>query len=378
MSDSKQRHIKFNNKHLKDFSTELHKKVRNYFEENQLSPYADLSMICKSIIMLILFTGPYIIMVSAHLQMVEMMLLAVVAGVGKAGIGFNIAHDACHSAYSKHPWVNRILGLSFNMIGMSDYTWKIMHNIYHHTYTNIWEKDEALKETSAMRFSPDAPKILMHRYQHIYALPAYSLYTLSWLFAYDFEKLARYNGNGSNDEGIKHPKKELLILFTSKIMYLTVALIIPIFALQMNAFVVIICFVLMHLVAGLLTTIVAQPAHLIQETVHITPDDDGQIGHSWMMHEMITTTNYGMDNKFLTWYTGGLNYQIEHHLFPKICSIHYSALSPIVRDLAYHYSIPYHIQPGLWSALKAHLSMLKILGREEYSPKKNAYARKIN
>ena len=369
MENNHSHNIQFNNKHLKDFSTELHKRVRSYFEENQLSKYADSGMVLKSVLMLALFIGPYILMISTSMDWINMILLSIVAGIGKAGIGFNIAHDACHNAYSSNSKVNRILGLSFNLVGMSDYTWKIMHNLFHHTYTNVWEKDEALKETTAIRFSPDAPLKSMHRFQHLYAIPAYSMYTLSWLFAYDFDKLIRYNGYGSPDPMVKHPKSQLAIVIISKMIYLTVALIIPIYVIGLSISVVLSCFLVMHLIAGLLTTIVAQPAHLVEETVHIRPDENGNIEHSWLLHEMITTTNYGMKNKFLTWFTGGLNFQIEHHLFPGICSIHYEALSEIVQPLAKKYNIPYHVQPGLFTALAAHLSMLRLLGRNEYHSK---------
>lgn len=320
-------------------------------------------MWAKAALMFLLFVGPYILMISFHFEFYQLLLLSVIAGVGMAGIGFNIAHDACHNAFSKNPAVNRILGLGFNLIGMSDYIWKITHNVFHHTYTNVYEKDEALKESNAFRFSPDAPHRPILRFQHLYALPSYSLYTLTWLFLYDFEKLLKYNGYGSADPADKHPLSEILILISSKLIYLFVALIIPIFFTGLNVWTVIICFLVMHLVAGTLTTTFAQPAHIVESTVHITPDDDGNIEHNWMVHEMMTTTNYGTKNKFITWFTGGLNFQIEHHLFPKVCSVHYESIAPIVKGAALKYGIPYNEIGSHRVAVLEHLKMLKELGR---------------
>lgn len=366
MKNKNSQNIHFNNKELKDFSVELHQRVRAYFEEKNLSQYGDGAFALKSIIMLTLFLAPYFMIIFTKPGIYMVLLLAILAGIGKAGIGFNIAHDACHGSYSRHKEVNRILGLSFNLIGMSDYVWKIMHNVYHHTYTNIYDKDEALKETPAMRFSPDALYTPIHKYQHIYALPAYSLYTLMWFLFYDFNRLLRYNGNGSLDPSSKHPVYEILILFCSKIIYAFVALIIPIFVIGMSASLVISAFVVMHVVAGLLTTSLAQPAHLVEDTPHFQTNESGNIEHSWLRHEIMTTTNFGINNRFLTWFSGGLNFQIEHHLFPGICSVHYESLSPIVQELTAKYDLPYHVQPGLFSAMKAHLIMLKKLGNKNY------------
>jgi linoleoyl-CoA desaturase len=84
---------------------------------------------------------------------------------------------------------------------------------------------------------------------------------------------------------------------------------------------------------------------------------------AWLVHEVKTTANFARSNPVLCWYVGGLNFQIEHHLFPRICSIHYPAISPIVEEVAKKYDIPYHHHPTLGQAVRSHLRMLKQLGQ---------------
>jgi linoleoyl-CoA desaturase len=119
----------------------------------------------------------------------------------------------------------------------------------------------------------------------------------------------------------------------------------------------------MHLVAGGILGIVFQLAHVVEDTTHPEPDQAGRMSAAWMVHEMETTSNFGRYNRLLNWYVGGLNFQIEHHLFPKVCSIHYPAISEIVKATAAEHGIVYNEHATLRDAVRSHYRMLERLGR---------------
>jgi linoleoyl-CoA desaturase len=121
----------------------------------------------------------------------------------------------------------------------------------------------------------------------------------------------------------------------------------------------------MHLTAGTILGVVFQLAHVVEGTEYPLPDANGNMEQAWLYHEMATTANFAQRNKVLSWYIGGLNYQVEHHLFPQVCSIHYPKICGIVRETAEKYGVPYNNFPTLRDAMRSHYHMLKQLGRSE-------------
>jgi linoleoyl-CoA desaturase len=92
------------------------------------------------------------------------------------------------------------------------------------------------------------------------------------------------------------------------------------------------------------------------------PNEKGEIENEWAIHQMQTTADFGHDNKLLTWYAGGLTHQIEHHVFPDICHIHYPKIAHIVKQTAEEFGVPYNYNTGYFSALRSHIKMLKKFG----------------
>jgi linoleoyl-CoA desaturase len=124
----------------------------------------------------------------------------------------------------------------------------------------------------------------------------------------------------------------------------------------------------MHCIAGLFLSCIFQPAHIIEESTFELPvksSEGKKMEEPWAVHEVKNTADFAPKNSFLTWFIGGLNYQIEHHLFTHICHVHYPKLAPIVKKVAHDFNIPYHVESSFLKALKAHMRMLKKLGREE-------------
>jgi linoleoyl-CoA desaturase len=319
-------------------------------------------MVTKTLLLLAITFGSYAALLLINPPFWPFLGLMVVMGIGFAGIGFAVTHDALHGAYSSRPGVNAVIGWIFDLLGANGYMWKITHNVIHHTYTNIDGVDEDLTVSPLLRLSPGAPHRSVHRFQHFYAFFAYSLSTLFWVFVKDFKYFFQRDLGPYQNK--KHPVGEWVNLFLTKILYYTWSIVVPLLVLDLPWWQFAIGYVVMHLTAGLILGVVFQLAHVVEGTEYPVPDDAGRMEHQWLLHEMETTSNFARHNPLLTWYVGGLNYQVEHHLFPKVCSVHYPAIGPIVERVAARYGIPYHQQPTLMAAIRSHYRMLKRLGRD--------------
>jgi linoleoyl-CoA desaturase len=352
--------VKFPRLDPAQFGDEVKRRVTAYFAERGLSDKANGEMVAKTIVIFTLTFGAYGLILSNRFGPWTMLGLAVLMGVGMAGLGFSVAHDALHGAYSNRPWVNRMLGFTFDLLGANGYMWRITHNVIHHTYTNIHGVDEDLTVSPLLRLSPEAPRAPMHRWQHWYAVPAYSLSTLFWAFVKDFKYFLQKDLGPYKDK--KHPGSEVAILVVTKLLFYTWSIIIPLLVLNVTWWQFGIGYLAMHLTAGAILGVVFQLAHVVESTEHLNPDTTGMMESAWMIHEMRTTADFGRSNPVLNWYVGGLNFQVEHHLFPRVCSIHYPRISPIVEAVAHECGVPYHAQPTFRSAVRSHLAMLKRLG----------------
>lgn len=353
--------VRFNQRKSADFVAEVKARVGAYFEATGRSQKADARMVVKTVVLLTLTFGTYGLLLSGWFTPWTMLGLAVLMGVGMAGIGFSVAHDALHGAYSANPTVNRLLGFTFDLVGANGYMWKITHNVIHHTYTNIDGIDEDLTVSPLLRLSPGAPLQWFHRYQHLYGFLAYGFATLNWIFVKDYQQFLKKDIGPYKDK--KHPPAEIAQLIGMKLFCYAYTIVIPLLVLDVTWWQFLIGFLAMHLTAGMILGVVFQLAHVVEGPAYPVPDEQGMMEHAWLIHEMHTTADFAQDNRLLSWYIGGLNYQIEHHLFPQVCSIHYPALSRIVREVAEKYDVPYYCHPTLSAAIRSHYNMLKQLGR---------------
>lgn len=356
-------HPKFSRSLDRNFVKELQKKVRKYFKENNISTNANRSMKLKTILMLSLFIIPLTILSFGMINSTWMLFtLYIISGFGMAGIGMGVMHDAIHGSYSKHSNLNKILGYSMNLIGANATVWKLQHNVLHHTYTNIQESDDDINMPFFLRFSPHDKKYGMHRFQFIYVWFFYSISTIAWITMKDFVRLFRYKDMGLIDSNKKFRKKLTILIFW-KLLYYCYALILPAIFLPFSFGVILLAFLSMHIVTGLLISCVFQVAHIIPEISYPKSNEKGRIENNWLVHQLKTTCNFSPKSQIFSWLIGGLNYQIEHHLFPNICHVHYREISPIVKETAAKYGMPYHEKSTFLSAINDHIKMLKILGK---------------
>ena len=286
-----------------------------------------------------------------------------IIGFGKAGVGMAIMHDANHHSYSKNKTINKWMIKTMYMVGGFPPNWQYQHNTLHHGYTNIDGIDEDIDPGSVIRLSPHKPLLKAHKYQHIYAWFLYGLMTLSWVTTKDYAQLNRYIKRGAQLSNHSTNKQLFISLIISKILYFGVFLVIPMLVLPFAWYWIILFFITMHFVSGFLLTIIFQTAHVVPTSVYPLPEKDGSIQNSWAVHQLRTTSDYSPNNKVLSWLIGGLNYQVEHHLFPNISHVHYHKISKMVKETAHQYDLPYNVQPGFLKALWEHAKMLKKLGQ---------------
>lgn len=326
-------------------------------------------MIIKSIVMLSLFFVPIIIINTGIVGNFWLLLfLYLVSGLGMSGIGMGIMHDANHGSYSKNRKINKIMGYTLNLVGADAKMWRLQHNVLHHTYTNINESDEDLDAPFFLRFSPHKKRYWVHKFQFLYAWFFYGLSSLAWVTSKDFTSIIRYKKMGliKEDENIT---KEVFKLIGWKLAHFSYALIIPMMVVPLSPWLVLLAFVIMHFFTGIFISSVFQTAHVLPATDFPLPDKDGMMDN-WSVHQLLTTSNFSPKSRLTSWLIGGLNYQIEHHLFPNICHVHYRRIAPIVRKTAQEFGTPYLIKRTFVAALWDHLKMLYWLGRMDTIPAK--------
>lgn len=357
--------IKFvcHDKQQKLFAATVKKNVYNYFREKGISTKGNIAMVIQTVLLLCIYIIPFVLVLTVSMNGWLAIMMAVLAGIGMAGIGMCVMHDAVHGSYSNKVWVNKLLGATMYLLGSNVLNWKIQHNILHHAYTNIEGYDQDIASKGPIRLSEYAPLRKIHRYQYIHAFLFYGLMTISKLTR-DFTQLTEFNKAGLTGKHSKHPRFEYLKMVVVKIIYLFVFIGLPVLFTPYTWWQVLIGFFIMHWTAGCILSTIFQMAHVVEGAEQILPNTEGSIEVDWAVHELRTTADFARNNLFLNWYIGGLNFQIEHHLFPNICHIHYRKIAPIVEKTATEFGFNYNLKPTFIKALQSHVHRLKELGRE--------------
>jgi len=355
-------HFTKEDKSHETFTSALKKNVNNYFKENHISTTANTTMVIKTIVMVSLYLVPFVLLLIYDPTVWIAILLVVLMGIGIAGTGMGVMHDAVHGAYSKKQWVNKLLGSSLYLLGSNVLNWKIQHNVLHHTYTNINDYDEDIESKGPIRLAEQAPLKKIHKYQYIHAFFFYGLMTLVKTYN-DFPQLAKYNRMGLTKGQKLTPWKEYTKMLFRKVLYMVLILGLPLYFTSFNWWQVLIGFFIMHWVAGFILAVVFQLAHVVEGAEQPVLDANGDIDNEFAIHQLLTTSDFARNNWFLNWFVGGLNFQVEHHLFPTICHVHYKNLSYIVEKTAKEFNLPYNLKPSFTASFKSHVKRLKELGR---------------
>jgi linoleoyl-CoA desaturase len=351
------------NDNLKFFRT-LNSKVNNYFKENNISKTGNWKLHLKTIILFSVFLAPYFLTIFlTTMPLWLFLLLSVVMGIGMAGIGMNVMHDGNHGSYSNKNWINKLMGGTIYVLAGNVYNWQVQHNVLHHTYTNIPGHDEDLEAGRVIRFTKHAKWYSFHKFQHYYSIFLYGLLTFNWAITTDFKQMRSYLKRKLSYGEVKSPKILWTTLVITKVIYFSIWLVVPML-LGIAWWQVLLGFFIMHYTAGLILSIVFQLAHVIEDTTNPAPNEAGEIENTWAIHQLFTTVNFAPKNWIVNWYTGGLNHQVEHHLFPHISHVHYGKIAKIVKETALECNLPYHEYKTMRSAVIAHFKHLRELGKK--------------
>ena len=346
---------------LKFFRT-LNSRVNNYFKENNIPKTGNWKIHLKTIILFTIFLTPYFLILTLEMSIWYQLLLNILMGIGMAGIGMNVMHDGNHGSYSSKSWINKIMGGSIYVLAGNVYNWQVQHNVLHHTYTNIHGHDEDLDAGRIIRFTQNAEWHRFHKFQHYYSFFLYGLLTFNWSLTTDFKQMRAYLKRQLSYGEPQSPARLWTVLVITKIIYALIWVVLPI-VFGVTWWKVLLGFFVMHYTAGLILSIVFQLAHVIEETSNPVPNENGELENTWAIHQLYTTANFAPKNKIVNWFTGGLNHQIEHHLYPNISHIHYGKIAKIVKQTAHECNLPYHEFKTMRSAVIAHYKHLKDLGQ---------------
>ena len=340
------------------FSRDLDAAATEYFEKSGRDRRDSPWMYLKSAVMLTWFVSSWVLVVFYARTAVEATLAASSVGLAVAGIGMSVQHDANHGGTSKHGWVNRLFGSTLDVMGVASFIWRVKHNIGHHTFTNIQGMDHDIDFGVLARASSEQPHRPWHRYQHLYLWVFYGFLLPKWVFYDDFVILrSRFIG--------KHPlppptRSKLAAFVVWKLFFVGWAIVIP--AMYHPLWQVLVLHLVGCFALGLTLGTVFQLAHCTREA-DFPAYVPGERMEEWTVHQVATTVDFARDNRLVSWFVGGLNFQVEHHLFPKVCHIHYPALSRIVERIAGEHGIRFRSHPTLGSALVSHVAYLRDMGR---------------
>ena len=351
--------VTFSNRNNAFYNT-LKTEVENYFNKRSLKKTGNWKLFLKTCILVPLAIILYLILMIFHWPVTAIVLFGGLLGFVHACIGFNVMHDANHGSYSEHKWVNEMWGLTMNALGSNAFIWKQKHNVIHHTYPNVDGMDDDIAKSPVIRQCATQKWIPIHRIQHLYLPLIYSLSSILWTYFTDFLKY--FNKKVYTTPMNKMDAKEHIIFWGSKLLYTGFYILLPIFI--KGWFFWLLFFISLHCMLGLTLAIVFQLAHVVEHTVFESASVDPKIIESeWAVYQVKSTANFATKNKVISWLTGGFNFQIEHHLFPRVSHIHYPALSKIVKKICGQYNVPYHDFPTMWSAVVSHFRFMKQLGK---------------
>jgi linoleoyl-CoA desaturase len=345
--------------HDNAFQLELRRRVEEYFRATGRRQRDCWQMYVKTAILVGAFAGSYVLLVFVARTWWQGLLPAILLGLSAAGIGFNIQHDGGHQAYSNSSWVNKLMAMTLELIGGSSYLWRWKHVVFHHTYVNITGHDTDVDLGILARLTPHQKRLAFHRWQHLYLWPLYGLLAIKWQLVDDFRKLI--SGRISNQPFPRPKGRELVILVAGKAIFFTLAFGIPLLFHSIG--VVVFYYGVAGLVTGIVLSVVFQVAHCVEQAAFpVVRASTGRIDRAWAIHQTETTVDFARRSRVVAWLVGGLNFQIEHHLFPRISHVNYRVISKLVEETCRDFGIRYTEYRSFRAGLASHFRWLRRMG----------------
>ncbi len=344
------------------FQVEVRRRIDEFFQSTGRRQRDCPQMYVKTALLLACFVASYALLVFVAETWWHALPLAIVLGLATAAIGFNVQHDGGHRAYSNHDWVNKMMAMTLDVIGGSSYHWHWKHDIYHHTYVNITGHDTDVDLGGLGRLSPHRRRLWFYRWQQYYLWPLYGLMAINWHLVGDFRDMIP---GRIGEHRLPRPKGwDLAVFVAGKVSFFAVAFGIPL--LFHPVWVVASFYAAATVVLGLVLSVVFQLAHCVEEAEFPLPQPGtGQIENAWAIHQVETTVDFARRSRAAAWLLGGLNFQIEHHLFPRICHVHYPAISKLVEQTCRDLGVRYSEHKSFWSGVASHFRWLRRMGMSD-------------
>jgi linoleoyl-CoA desaturase len=344
------------------FQTEVRRRVAAYFKDTGRSERDCPRMYVKTMMILGWWAASYMLLVFVAASWWQALIAAVSLVLAMAAIGFSIQHDGGHQAYSRRSWINKLSAMSLDLIGASSYCWYWKHAVLHHTYPNITEADTDMNTGGIARLTPHQPRRWFHRWQHLYLWPLYGISAMRWHLYGDFKDVIT---GTIGDHRVPRPKGwDLAVFIGGKVASIGLLLVLPMF--WHPWWVVLLFYTAVTCMLGVVLSVVFQLAHCVNEAEFPMPDSDtSRMDRPWAVHQVETTVDFARRSRVLTWLLGGLNFQIEHHLFPRVCHVHYPAIAPIVEATCNEFGVRYTAHTTFWGGIVSHYRWLWRMGHAE-------------
>ena len=344
----------------RSFHAELKRRAAHYFQTEAKAQTGNAALLGKAALLVGSLIALYVHLVFFAPALGWALAECVALGVVMALVGFNVMHDGAHGSFSRYGWLNRAAAFTLNVMGGSSYMWDAKHNTVHHMYTNIAGVDDDLDIQPWMRLTPDQQRHRAHRFQHFYFWFLYGLLYFSWVFVMDYQK---YFTQRIGTVALKPmSRNDHFIFWGFKVLSLGIFIALPVYMVGFGGW--LLGFVVAMSVAGFTLSIVFQLAHTVEQTAFPVPHaTTHKMEDEWAIHQLRTTANFATHNRLISWLVGGLNFQVEHHLFPKVSHVHYPQLSKIIKQTCAEFEVPYQEYPRMWQAVVSHVAFLRQMGR---------------
>jgi linoleoyl-CoA desaturase len=346
------------------FHRDLKMRVERYFADSGVRRRDLPGMYLKTAIILAWFAASWTFLVFFASGPLATLAGCVSLALAVAGVGFSVQHDANHGGYSESRLVNDVLGTTLDLMGASSYIWRWKHNVYHHTHPNVVGLDDDVEVGIFGRLAPAQPHRGAYQFQHFYMWFLYGFLAMRWHLMDDVVNAIR---GRIGTQKLPRPRGWKLVHFVAcKIAFFGWALVVP--ALFHPLWQVAVAYALTSFVLGVTLSVAFQLAHCVSDADFPEIPSNGSFDRDWAVHQIRTTVDFAPRNRLVTWYLGGLNFQVVHHLFPHVCHLHYPTLSRIVDETCRAHGLQYHSHPTLRAALGSHARWLKQMGGALPSP----------
>jgi linoleoyl-CoA desaturase len=341
------------------FQRELRRRVTALIGTQHIRERDCPAMYLKTALVLGAFALLYSLLVFAAQAWWQALPLAMLLGFAVAEIGFTIQHDGGHRAYSDRAWVNKLMAMTLDLVGGSSYVWRWKHAVFHHMYANVHEHDSDIELGIFGRLCPQQPHHAIYRLQQWYLWPLYGVMVMKWHFYDDYRDVI--TGRMAANSFPRPKGWELAVFVGGKLVFLSLAFGIP---LLLHPFWTVALFYAVTVaVTGVVLSTVFQLAHTVEEARFAAPrPGSSRMADTWAVHQVAATVDFARDDRVVSWLVGGLNFQIEHHLFPTLSHVNYPAIAGVVEQTCREFGVPYNVNRSFGAAVASHYRWLKRMG----------------